>query len=74
MVFMETVIALDLRPDDPELLLAAMNASTWSRWPRSRAIAAEREQLERVRARFLLDVDLKIWRMAFRERTSVRMW
>jgi hypothetical protein len=61
MIFMETVNALGLRPDDPELLLAAANASmVVSLAEVPRAIAAEREQLERVLARFLVDVDLKI--------------
>ncbi len=61
MIFMETVNALGLRPDDPELLLAAANASTVvSLAEVPRAIAAEREHLERTLARFLVDVDLKI--------------
>jgi hypothetical protein len=61
MIFMETVNALDLNPDDPELLLAAANASfVVSLAEIPKLIASEREKLEGVFARFLQDVDLKI--------------
>jgi hypothetical protein len=61
MIFMETVNALDLNPEDPELLLAAANASfVVSLAEIPKIIVAEREKLEGVFARFLQDVDLKI--------------
>ena len=61
MIFMETVNALDLNPDDPELLLAAANASfVVSLAEMPKLIASEREKLEGVFARFLQDADLKI--------------
>jgi hypothetical protein len=61
MAFMEAVNALDLNPEDPELLLAAANASyVVSLAEMPKIIAAEREKLEGVMARFLQDADLKV--------------
>jgi len=61
MIFMEAVNALDLNPDDPELLLAAANASfVVSLAEVPKILVAEREKQEGVFARFLQDVDLKI--------------
>jgi hypothetical protein len=61
LVFLETVNALDLGPEDPELLLAAANASmvvSLAEIPGQ--IVAGREHLEALFARFLQDVDLRI--------------
>jgi hypothetical protein len=61
LVFLETVNALDLGPEDPELLLAAANASmvvSLAEIPGQ--MVAGREQLEALFARFLQDVDLRI--------------
>ena len=61
MAFMEAVNALDLNPDDPELLLAACNASfVVSLAEIPKRIEAERAKVEAVFARFLADVDLKV--------------
>jgi hypothetical protein len=61
LVFMETVASLGLGPDDPELLLAAANASTVvSLAEIPRVIERERQALEKLFARALSDVDLKI--------------
>jgi hypothetical protein len=61
LVFMETVASLGLGPDDPELLLAAAMASTVvSLAEIPRAIERERQAVEKLFARALSDVDLKI--------------
>ncbi len=61
LVFMETVAALGLGPDDPDLLLAAAISSTVvSLAEIPRVIERERLALEQLFARALSDVDLKI--------------
>jgi hypothetical protein len=61
LVFMETVAALGLGPEDPELVLAAANASlvvSLAEIPRT--IERERQAFEKLFARAASDLDLKI--------------